>query len=112
VKSSSVNTRWHSLGGSARWGGTTSDDEGGERVSTYMDIDTSTASNNKIRIVIAADGYDGRRGTGAGQNFHVDRFQGGAGGGDPASSIEVDIKIVLFVAAPTDSVTGIAAVRP
>jgi hypothetical protein len=112
VKSSSVNTRWHTLGGSSRWGGTTSGDEGGERVNSYMDIDTGTASNNKIRIIIAADGYDGRRGSGSGQNFHVDRFQGGAGAGDPASSIEVDVKIVLIVAAPTDSISGIAAVRP
>lgn len=105
VKSSAVNSRWFTLGGSARYGGTHNGSEGGERVICWIDKDDTSQGGNDLHILIGGDGNSS-------QNFHWSRFQGGDGNNDPAQDISVDIKILLFVAAPTDSVTGIKAVRP
>jgi hypothetical protein len=100
VKSSDVNSRWWSTGGSARYG-----TDNGERVIAYLDFSSAVSSDNEIQIIIGADGNTG-------QNFHYSRFQGGDANGDPASNIDVDVKITLFVAAATDSVIGINNVIP
>lgn len=101
VKPSAANNRWFIAGGSGRFG-----DADGERVIAYLDADSATAGNNQIRILIAADGYNGAGGS-TGQLFHKSRYQGGAASGDTPGTIDVDVKILLFVAAPTDSIGGI-----
>lgn len=95
-----VANRWWSSGGSARYG---TDD--GERIIAFIDRDNTSESNNEIQILIAADGNTN-------QNFHYTRFMGGAGSGDPPSTIPINIKILLFVAGPTDSNSSILNMIP
>lgn len=86
VKSLDVGSRWHTLGG-GRFGNQ------GENIGAWVDADSGSASGNAITIVIDAEGD-------AEQAFHKDRYQGADGSGDPASSIDVDVKVLLFVAGP------------
>lgn len=98
VKSPWQNSRWFTNGG-GRFG-----TYGGEDIIAYIDVSSTSAPNNEVHIVVDAEGGT----SGNMQAFHKDRWRvpAGDGNGDPASSVALDVKILLFVAAPTSSISG------
>jgi len=107
VKSFHTGETWHSLGGAARLGQGTIDPFkiGGERVSSNLIGDASSAAGNKIKIMIAANGNTE-------QHFHKTRWMTSRGDsvGDVAADVGIDVKVTLLVAAPTNSVVGLRSV--
>ena len=113
VKSPWVNSRWFT-NGAGRFGS-----YGGEAIMCYLDASSASAADNEVHILIDAEG--GTSGSSM-QAFHKDRWMDNLSesGSDTAKSTNaggasvnnIDVKVLLFVAAPTSGAGIIKNILP
>ena len=100
VKSYLENLQWWTTGGGARWSNATGvvDTFEGEQIIAYMTNSATEYSDGHVRILISARG----KSSGAFRSsFATDFFAGGPGTGIGGTTAEIDVKLLLQVAAPT-----------